>query len=145
MTSYTRIFFAGVGTTFAILAIGFGAGVLLATTAMKDNGSVVRAKSQTAVSAVRVVHPASNEPAAQVPANVLKPQPPPVQPAYQGVTMSEPSQAQPDDYQKTKKELRAEKRRERAERRAEQRERRFHWESLPQREPTMMAFGNGAR
>jgi hypothetical protein len=33
MTSYARIFFAGVGTTFAILAIGFGGGVLLATSA----------------------------------------------------------------------------------------------------------------
>jgi hypothetical protein len=141
MTSYARIFFAGVGTTFAILAIGFGGGVLLATSAVKDNGSVVGAKSQTAVPAARIVHPTSSEPVAQATADVLKPPPPPVQPADPAVTTSEPSQAQPDDYQKTRKELRAERRRERAERRA----RRYHREALRQQEPSMMAFGNDAR
>ena len=42
MTSHARIFFAGVGTTFVILAIGFGGGVLLATSAVQDNGSAVK-------------------------------------------------------------------------------------------------------
>ena len=42
MTSHARIFFAGVGTTFVILAIGFGGGVLLATSAVKDNSSTVK-------------------------------------------------------------------------------------------------------
>jgi hypothetical protein len=143
MTSYARIFFAGVGTTFAILAIGFGGGVLLATSAVKDNGSVVGAKSQTAVPAARIVHPTS-EPVAQATADVLKP-PPPVQPAVRGVTTSESSQAQPDEYQKTRKDLRAERRRERADPRAQRRARRYHWEALRRQEPSMMAFGNDAR
>jgi hypothetical protein len=56
-----------------------------------------------------------------------------------------PSQAQPHEHQKTRRELRAEKRRERAERRAERRARRYHWEALRQQEPAMMAFGNDER
>ena len=145
MTSHARIFFAGVGTTFIILAIGFGGGVLLATSAVKDNGSAVGRPPQIpqmTVPATRVVHPASSEPVAQVITDTPKPKLPLVQPPDQGVSTPEPSQAQPHEHQKTRRELRAEKRRERAERRAERRARRYHWEPLRQQEPAMMAFGN---
>jgi len=145
MTSHARIFVAGVATTFVILAIGFGGGVLLATSAVKDNGCAVRRNpeiSQMTVPATRVVHPASSEPAAQVTADVSKPQLPLVQAPDQWGSAPEPSQAQPHEYQKTSRELRAEKRRERAERRAERRARRYHWEPMRQQGPAMMAFGN---
>lgn len=141
MTSRARIFFAGVGTTFAILAISFIGGVLLATSAVNDNGTVIGAKSQTAVPAAR----SFSEPAAQATADVLKSPPPPAQPADSGVTTSEPSKTQPDEYQTTRKELRAERRRKRADHRAERRVRRYQWEALRQQEPSMMAFGNDAR
>ena len=146
MTSQARIFVAGVATTFVILAIGFGGGVLLATSAVKDNGSAVRRNpeiSQMTVPATRVVHPASSEPVAQLIADVPKRQLPSVQLPDQGV--GAPEQAQPHEHQKTRRELRAEKRRERAERRAERRARRYHWEALRQQEPAIMAFGNDER
>ena len=145
MTSHARIFFAGAGTTFVILAIGFGGGVLLATSAVKDSGSAVRRNpqiSQMTVPATRDVHPASSDPVAQVTADVPKPHLPSVQASNQPVSAPEPPQTQPHEHQKTRRELRAEKRRERAERRAERRARRYHWEPLRQQEPAMMAFGN---
>jgi hypothetical protein len=36
MTSSARIFFAGVGTTFAILIVGFGGGLMMAKSAVHD-------------------------------------------------------------------------------------------------------------
>ena len=36
MSSNARIFFAGVGTTFAILAVGFGAGLMMASSTLPD-------------------------------------------------------------------------------------------------------------
>ena len=144
MTSHARIFFAGAGTTFVILAIGFGGGVLLATSAVNDNGSAVKRNPQISqmTAATRVVHPVSSEPVAQVTADVPKPQLPSVQVSDQPVSAPEPPQTQPYEHQKTRRELRAEKRRERAEHRAERRARRYHWEPLRQQEPAMMAFGN---
>ncbi len=144
MTSQARIFLAGVGATVVILAIGFGGGVFLATSALTDNGSTVRRNqqiSQTTVPATRVVYPASSEPVAQVAAEIPKPQLPSVQPLDQGLSVPEPWQAQPE-HQKTRWELRAEKRRERAERRAERRASRYHWQVLRQQEPAITAFGN---
>ena len=36
MSSNARIFFAGVGTTFVILAVGFGAGLMMASSTLPD-------------------------------------------------------------------------------------------------------------
>lgn len=144
MTSQARIFLAGVGTTVVILAIGFGGGVLLATSALPDNGSTVRRNqqiSQTTVPATRVVYPASSEPVAQVTADIPKPQLPSMQPLDQGLSVPGSWQAQPE-HQKTRRELRAEKRKERAERRAERHASRYHWQVLHQQEPAITAFGN---
>jgi len=59
------MFFAGVGTTFAILAVGFSGGLIIANTAMgpepvSQSPAAVQNKEEPAV---RVVLPASNEPA----------------------------------------------------------------------------------
>jgi type IV secretory pathway VirB10-like protein len=65
MTSSTRVFFAGVGTTFVILGVGFGGGLIMANSALKEpTGYQVRAAAPP--SPVRVVLPASAE-AAQPP------------------------------------------------------------------------------
>lgn len=38
MASSARVFFAGVGTTFLILAVGFGGGLMLAKTSLEPSG-----------------------------------------------------------------------------------------------------------
>jgi hypothetical protein len=68
MASNGRIFFAGVGTTFVILAIGFGGGLMLAKSALHDPAAI-RA-SYERPPGVRVVLPPSAEPALQVTAAV---------------------------------------------------------------------------
>lgn len=65
MASTGSIFFAGVGSTFAILAIGFGGGFLMANSTLHDGSAQKRASSEPPP-AVRVVLPASAEPASQV-------------------------------------------------------------------------------
>jgi hypothetical protein len=60
MTSSRRIFFAGVGTTFVILAIGFGGGLMLAKASIEPS-----ARSHSAADPlppVRVILPTSAEP-----------------------------------------------------------------------------------
>ena len=67
MASNARVFLAGVGTTFVILAIGFGGGVMLAKTAMEP--SVSSRLIADRLSPVRIILPASAEAA-------MPPQPP---------------------------------------------------------------------
>ena len=66
MASSARIFFAGVGTTFVILGVGFGGGLLMAKSALKEpTGYQARATAQPP-SPAKVILPASAE-AAQLP------------------------------------------------------------------------------
>ncbi|MEA2985653.1 MAG: hypothetical protein QOD94_1907, partial [Alphaproteobacteria bacterium] len=69
MVSSARVFFAGVGTTFAILAVGFGGGIMLAKSALQDQPAQTRASAEappparvilaaTAAAAVRPPEPA---------------------------------------------------------------------------------------
>jgi hypothetical protein len=58
MASNARIFFAGVGTTFVILAISFGGGLMLAKSALHDPSGQTRANSEAA-RGMRVILPAS--------------------------------------------------------------------------------------
>ena len=84
MTSNARIFFAGVGTTFVILSVGFGGGLLMANSALKEpTGYQAKAKTEPS-SPVRVILPTSAE-AAQ-PAQ-------PRQPAPEQVAAVEPASA----------------------------------------------------
>ena len=67
MASNTRAFFVGVGTTFVILAIGFGGGLLLAKNAVEPTLSVAaRSTAGSLPTPARVILPASAE-AAQPP------------------------------------------------------------------------------
>ena len=61
MVSSMRIFFAGVGTTFLILGVGFGGGLLMAKSALKEpTGYQARATVEPSPP-VRVILPTSAE------------------------------------------------------------------------------------
>jgi hypothetical protein len=66
MASSARIFFAGVGTTFVILSVGFGGGLLIAKSALKEPAGYQARATAEPPSPVRVILPASAE-AAQPP------------------------------------------------------------------------------
>jgi hypothetical protein len=74
MASNARIFFAGIGTSFVILAVGFGAGLILAKSALHDPSLPTRATSEPS-HGLRVILPASAEPAPQIAAVPPAPQP----------------------------------------------------------------------
>jgi type IV secretory pathway VirB10-like protein len=65
MESSTRSFFAGVGTTFVILGLGFGGGLLMADSALKQPDNYQKNRVEQA-SPVRVILPTTAE-AAQAP------------------------------------------------------------------------------
>ncbi|MCP1910987.1 type IV secretory pathway VirB10-like protein [Bradyrhizobium sp. USDA 4501] len=67
MTSKAGIFFAGVGTTFIILGAGFGGGLFMANSALKDSaGAPARVSSPAPAEPARVILPSTAE-AAQPP------------------------------------------------------------------------------
>jgi type IV secretory pathway VirJ component len=66
MASNAGIFFAGVGTTFIILGIGFGGGLMLATSALKEPSGFQNRTSAEPPSPARVILPSTAE-AAQPP------------------------------------------------------------------------------
>ena len=161
MASPARIFFAGVGTTFAILAVGFGGGVLMANSTLSGTSPQKQASSEP-LAAARIVHPNSAEPASQVAASVPTvptPAPPPqvatLAAADSGVPVPAPSPrlvtpaasasqtgSQIEERSKTRRELRAERRQRYAERKALRRQRQLV--SPDQREPGIMAFDGDA-
>lgn len=84
MASNTRAFFVGVGTTFAVLAVGFGGGIMLAKGAMEPSPSAA-VRSTPILSPVRIILPASAD-AAQPPQAPASPAP---VPALQGNRIQE--------------------------------------------------------
>jgi type IV secretory pathway VirB10-like protein len=113
MPSSARIFFAGVGTTFVILAVGFGGGLMLAKTAVYDSPAPARANSPPPPA--RMVLPTSAEPALQVTSTVTTPAPEPVPPAVQTAVeqpiVNEDRRREEGAKAEREKELRAERRR----------------------------------
>ena len=61
MATSTGAFFAGVATTFVILGVGFGGGLMMAKSALQEPTSRTRASVETERPLVRVILPASNE------------------------------------------------------------------------------------
>jgi hypothetical protein len=59
MVSSARIFFAGIGTTFIIIAAGFGGGLMFAKSALHDTPAV--AKVAKSIDPVRVILPTTAE------------------------------------------------------------------------------------
>ena len=63
MATNTGAFFVGVGTTFAILVVGFGGGLMMAKTAMEPRSEQQARAPRKSSPPVRVILPASAEPA----------------------------------------------------------------------------------
>jgi type IV secretory pathway VirB10-like protein len=66
MATNTGAFFAGIGTTFVVLTIGFGGGLMMAKSALKEPGEYQTRAASEALTPVRVILPTSAE-AAQPP------------------------------------------------------------------------------
>ena len=118
MASNARIFFAGIGTSFVILALGFGAGLIMAKSTLHEPPLKNRAASEPSPG-MRIILPASAEPAPRIAAV-----PPAPEPKLQAQTGQE-SQAQvtqkPSEETATKKlarDERTERRKRYAERKA---------------------------
>jgi hypothetical protein len=144
MASNAPIFFAGIGTSFVILAVGFGGGLMLAKSALNDPPPQSRTSSEPSPG-MRVILPASAEPAPQVRAAVPAPEPQPQtgQEARAQVAEKPPESA---DAKKFDRAERIERRKRYAERKAKriaaaQARQRIEWQERP--EPGVMAFGNG--
>lgn len=139
MASTARIFFAGIGTTFLILAVGFGGGLLLAKSTLHDPPLQTRAESTRSV---RVILPASAEPAMQSAPSIPAEPMPQVQPVKEvQAPVTQPSEKAVSKI--AERELRAERRRyaeRKAKRLAAVRARR-QIEPLQRSEPSVMAFG----
>ena len=142
MASSARIFFAGVGTTFTILAVGFGGGILMANSTSSGTPAQKLTRSEPPAAA-RIVYPSSAEAASPVSAPVPTEHTPAPSPQLSTQATST-SEAQPpsqvEERPKPRRELRADRRRRYAERRA-----RRHQRPTPdQGEPGIMAFDGEA-
>lgn len=155
MAAKERIFFAGVATTFAILAIGFGGGLLMASSTLRDE-AVQKRSTIEPPRAARMIYPPSAEPSLQVTAAV--PQTASAEPTQPAQVVQAPPQMSPAIQ--AEREKQAEKQADRAARRkaaAAARERhkrlaemkvrrealaRQQQEARPQ-EPRIMAFDAG--
>ena len=158
MPSSARIFFAGVGTTFAILAVGFGGGILMANSTFSGPSAQKQAVSEPPA-AVRIVHPNSAEPAVPAaasartePAHAPSPElatqaaavpsvpTPPPSPTLAASPSENQSrvQSQVEDQPKSTPVMRANRRQRYAERRARRHQHRLEFPAP--REPRIMAF-----
>jgi type IV secretory pathway VirB10-like protein len=84
MASNAGIFFAGVGTTFIILGAGFGGGLMMATSALKEPVGYQKHTSKEPTPAARVILPSTAEAAQPVQQTATAPEPPlppPLEPA----------------------------------------------------------------
>jgi hypothetical protein len=94
-----RIFFAGVGTTFALLAIGFWGGLLMASSTIHYEPAQKKASSEPPP-AVRVIHPALTEPALPITASApVEATTLPAEPAHQMAAAKEMAQVIQNDQQ----------------------------------------------
>ena len=148
MVSRARIFFAGVGTTFVILGAGFGGGLFMANSALKEPTHQARAAEPP--SPVRVILPTSAEDAQPTPplqqVAAVEPSPAP---------SSEPLKAAPPekrvekvDTRKAEIEVRERRKRyaeRKARRQAEKAKREQQIEQAERQEPPIMAFGGDER
>ena len=116
MASNATIFFAGVGTTFIILGAGFGSGLFMANSALKEPASVQARAKEEVPAPIRVVLPSSAQ--AAEPKPVIQQAEQPAAPTTQALAPVKEVQAAPDK-EKTDKKADADKRRKRiAERKA---------------------------
>lgn len=146
MASNARIFFAGVGTTFVILAVGFSGGLILAKSALHNSPQQLRASSELDPR-VRVILPPSAEPAVQVTERTASPEPnTPVQSA-QELQVPVEQQVKKADPGKAERDLKVERRRyaERKAKRIAAARARMQVESRDQAVPGMAFGGDDSR
>jgi hypothetical protein len=141
MASNARIFFAGVGTTFVILGAGFGGGMLMAKSALKEPvGYQARAASELPTP-VRVILPTTAE-AAQTP-QLPQNAPQQVEQVTEPVRAAQPEmRVEKTDARKAEAEVR-ERRKRYAERKSKREAARARQQLRPreQEEAPVMAFG----
>jgi outer membrane biosynthesis protein TonB len=144
MASKAGVFFAGVGTTFIILGAGFGGGLMMATSALKEPTGFQNRASAEPPSPVRVILPSTAE-AAQPPEPSQQiatgPEPPP--PMKEAQT---PVEKQIEKVNTKKAEAEQRERRKRyaerkAKRQAEKAKRQQQIEQGEHQEAPIMAFG----
>jgi len=153
MSSKARIFFAGVGTTFVILAVGFGGGLVMTKSALKEPAGYQARANTDSITPVRVVLSASAE-AAQLPlpsaAAVATPEPQPqVQPSVKEVQAPVEKQVEKVDTRKAEAEERR-RRRHYAEHRAKKiaaarARQQLESQTRERTEPGIVAFGGDER
>ena len=146
MPSNARIFFAGIGTTFVILALGFGGGLMLASSTLPDPAGRSPSASER-LSPVRVVLPTSAEPARPPQPTLPSPAVPESEPkAQQAKEGPAPVERQVEETITRKDEAGKREHRSRSERRtkklaaARARQQLFEQQRRA-REPGIMAFG----
>jgi hypothetical protein len=111
MATSAGAFFAGIGTTFAILALGFGGGLMMANSALKEPGGYQSRTASEAPGPVRVILPTSAE-AAQPPQQASPPlDPPPTAPLAKAVHAPAEKQVEKAETRKAEAQERERKRR----------------------------------
>jgi hypothetical protein len=147
MASSARIFFAGMGTTFVILAVGFGGGVMIAKSALKESTGYQARVNTGSTDPIRVVLPTSAEATQpqQTAAAITIPEPQSqLQPAVKEVQVPVEKQVEKTDIRKAEAQER--ERRRSAERKARKiaaaRARQQERQTREHSEPSIMAFGD---
>ena len=147
MATNTGAFFVGVGTTFAILAVGFGGGLMMAKTAVEPRPEQLARAPRETSQPVRVILPASAEPAQppQPSTTTVADQPMPPPPVRSINEASVPEKAlEKVDTRKAELEERDRRKRsaeQKARRLAERAKRKQQMEQGEYRNPPVMAFG----
>jgi len=145
-SSSARIFFAGVGTTFLILGVGFGGGLFMANSALKEPAYQSKSRVEQ-VAPVRVVLPttaqAAEAPNPREPVQQIAAVEPVASPPHDPVKIQPEKKAEKIDIKKAEMEVR-----ERRKRYAERKARREAARARQQMEPRIrtdtpvMAFGS---
>jgi len=148
MASNAGIFFAGMGTTFIILGAGFGGGLMMAKSALKEPTGYQTHAAEPPSSA-RVILPSTAEAAQppQPPQQVATAPQPPLPPQVQPVKEAQPpveKQVEKVDTRKAEAEQRERRQRyaeRKAKRQAERAKRQQQIEQGEHQEAPIMAFG----
>ncbi|HMF66664.1 MAG TPA: hypothetical protein VK602_03545 [Phyllobacterium sp.] len=148
MASNAGIFLAGVGTTFIILGAGFGGGLMMATSALKEPTGYQKHVSTEPPSPVRVILPSTAEASQPRPPSqqiATAPEPPPQQPVKGAQAPVEQQVVEKVDTRKAEAEQRERRKRyaeRKAKRQAERANRQQQIEQGEHQEAPIMAFGS---
>lgn len=145
MATNTGAFFAGIGTTFVVLAFGFGGGLMMAKSVHEPGGYQARAASESPTP-VRVILPGSAEAAQPPQQQQTSSLPEPAQPAVQAAKEVQPSVERQVEQADTRKAEERERKRRSAERKAKRQEARARQQRELQQprereDARIMAFG----